>query len=192
MKKILFTLSILLMATFVFAQQDKSKDNEIQKRADSVGQGGDNEIKLNLLNTIIGLAEVNYERLIKDNQGLGVAVAVSIVNENTYGSNYNYMISPYYRVYFGRQKANGFFVEASTSIVSVSEGRYIYEPMTYTSTRLADESKTNVGLGVAAGFKFLTRNGILGELFLGGGRILGKNTYLDGFPRIGISLGKRF
>lgn len=192
MKKILLTLSLLLAATSIFAQQSKKQNNEIQKQADSIGQGGNNEIKLNLLNTVIGLAEINYERLINDNQGLGLAVAISVIDENSYGENFNYIISPYYRVYFGKHKANGFFVEANTSILSVNEVRYSYNPQNYSSTRLDDVSKTNVGIGVAAGFKFLTRNGILGEVFLGGGRVLGKNTYNDGFPRIGISLGKRF
>lgn len=190
MKKNLLTLTLLLAVTCVFAQQNKN--NEIQKRADSIGQGGKNEIKLNLLNTVLGLAEVNYERIIADNQGLGLSVAVSVTDKAVYDDYYNYTISPYYRVYFGKQKANGFFVEANASIVSADQSQYMYDPNNNTIIRLEDKTYTNFGLGVAAGFKFLTRNGIIGELFLGGGRLLGNDTFAGGYPRLGISLGKRF
>ncbi len=192
MKKILLTLSLLFAATYIFAQKDKSKDNEIQKRADSVGQGGNNEIKLNLLNTVLGLAEVNYERIIADNQGFGLAASISVTDKPVYDDYYNFIISPYYRVYFGKQKANGFFVEASASVVSGDQPQYMFNPNNYTFTKLEDKTLTNFGLGVAVGFKFLTRNGIIGELFLGGGRLLGENTLNRGYPRLGISLGKRF
>lgn len=192
MKKILLALSLLLAGTYGFAQQKKVQDNDIQKRADSIGQGGNNEIKINLLNTILGLAEVNYERLIADNQGFGLAVTVSVTDKAVYDEHYNFMISPYYRVYFGKQKANGFFVEANASVISADQQQYMYNPNNYTFTKLDDKNYTNLGIGVAAGFKFLTRNGIIGELFLGGGRLLGKDTFTGGYPRMGISLGKRF
>ncbi len=196
MKKTLLALFLATVTTMSFAQDSKTnKQNaklDIQKRADSLGQGGNNEIKLNLLNTVLGLAQLDYERLIADNQGLGLSVAVSVTDKRVYDENYNYILSPYYRVYFGKQKANGFFVEANTSIISFDQERYMYNPENYTVTRLEDKTHTNFGLGVAVGFKFLTRNGILGELLLGGGRVMGKNTFIGGYPRLGVSLGKRF
>lgn len=196
MKRTLLSFFLATAATMSFAQDGKTnKQNaklEIQKRADSLGQGGNNEIKLNLLNTVLGLAELDYERLIADNQGIGLAVAVSVTDKRVYDENYKYIISPYYRVYFGKQKANGFFVEANASVISVDQERYMYNPGNYTVTRLEDKTYTNFGLGVAVGFKFLTRNGILGELLLGGGRVMGKETFSGGYPRLGVSLGKRF
>ncbi len=196
MKKVLLSFFLASVTIMAFAQDGKSnKQNaklEIQKKADSLGLGGSNEIKLNLLNTVLGLAQLEYERLIADNQGLGLAVAVSVTDKRVYDENYNYILSPYYRVYFGKQKANGFFVEANASVISVDQERYIYNPGNYTISRIEDKTYTNFGLGVAVGFKFLTRNGILGELLLGGGRVMGKETYSGGYPRLGISLGKRF
>ncbi|WAC40251.1 hypothetical protein [Pedobacter sp. SL55] len=191
MKKNLLAALLLLMTTCVFAQKNV-QNSDIQKRADSVGQGGNNEIKLNLLNTVLGLAEVNYERIIADNQGFGLAAAVSLTDKAVYDERYNFALTPYYRVYFGKQKANGFFIEANASVISVDIPQYYFDSNNYTINESENKTYTNFGLGVAAGFKFLTRNGIIGELFLGGGRLLGNDTFSGGYPRLGISLGKRF
>ena len=45
----------------------------------------------------------------------------------------------------------------------------------------------------AAGGKFLTRNGFLGEAYLGVGRSFGRNSNNnEAYPRVGITIGKRF
>jgi hypothetical protein len=39
--------------------------------------------------------------------------------------------------------------------------------------------------------KFITKNNLLGEVYLGAGRLFG-NSQSGAFPRVGITLGKRF
>mgnify|MGYP000146115486 CR=1 FL=1 len=52
-------------------------------------------------------------------------------------------------------------------------------------------SSTNFGFGAAAGVKLLARNGFVGEVYLGLGRLFGESI-AGAYPRVGISLGKRF
>ena len=49
----------------------------------------------------------------------------------------------------------------------------------------------NFGLGAAAGAKFLTKNGFVGEIYVGAGRLFGSSD-IEVYPRAGITIGKRF
>ena len=50
-----------------------------------------------------------------------------------------------------------------------------------------------LGLGLAIGGKFLTKNGFIGEIYIGGGRNFINTDKIDGgYPRIGVSIGKRY
>lgn len=127
--------------------------------------------------------------------GVGIALAVRLTDENTFGSRFNFIITPHYRLYFGNKKANGFFIEGNAGVVSYKEADYSSLPYTsyppdfdYSSL---DKNYTKIGLGVAAGAKFLTRNGFLGEAYLGVGRVFG-STSIDVYPRMGLTIGKRF
>lgn len=152
---------------------------------------GKNEIKINLLTSILSLPEITYERLLAGNMGVGMAISFGIGNENGY-SDYRFLATPYYRVYFGKEEAAGFFIEANTALGYLHERNFYY-----TGNFAYDEydnynPKFNFGLGAAIGAKFLTRNGFLGEVYAGAGRFLGDQRSIDAFPRIGITIGKRF
>ncbi len=56
---------------------------------------------------------------------------------------------------------------------------------------LVTKTETNMGagLGIAIGWKYLSRNNWIGEIYLGGGRDFIND---GGYPRLGISIGKRF
>ncbi len=189
MKRILVFSILMVTATSIFAQQDSIK-NEVQKRSAEIGQTGDNELKLNLLLSVVGLPEFTYERLVEDNMGVGLSVAVGIGNANAFGDNYKFLATPYFRLYFGDKKANGFFIEGNAAIVNV----------TYNTDRSIfgiDKNgkilnSTFFGLGAAVGKKFLTRNGFMGEIVGGVGRLFGDNNSPGAYPRLGVSIGKRF
>ena len=159
------------------------------------GVNGNNELKLNLVYTIAGVPELIYERIIKDDMSVGLAVLVGLENN----SEYSFGMMPNYRVYFGAKKANGFFIEANAAVISNRSDYYNYDHLPYTSYPpgynpygvLETKVNTNFGLGAAAGAKFLTRNGFVGEVFLGVGRLFG-NSADDAYPRAGITIGKRF
>ncbi len=181
MKKI--TLFCLLMALSLANYAQKT---DTVKRKSTVS--GNNELKLNLLYTVLGLPEINYERILGDDMGLGAAVLFGADDDN----NFNFAVIPHFRVYFGAKKASGFFVEANAAVVSVRERTYMYYSNTSSiSSASTYQNSTNLGMGAAAGGKFLTKSGFIGEAYFGLGRIFG-NEYEDVYPRLGITLGKRF
>lgn len=190
MKKFLL-LGLLLASTLMVSAQTDSLSKSIQKRSEAIGHGGNNELKLNLLMTIIGAPEITYERLIGDNMGLGLTAGVSISEDDV---DYKYIIMPHYRLYFGGKKANGFFIEGNAALMGNREYSYLYYTDYYPGGGGSHNwnTKTQFGLGAAAGAKFLTRNGFLGEVYTGVGRVFGSRRLIEAYPRVGITIGKRF
>ena len=141
------------------------------------------EIRFNLTNGIAGFPEINYERFITDNSGIGIAGALSL--ENKMNQSLRSLLLPYYRLYFGKGFASGFFIEGNLALAT--ENIYGYTlggPSDY-------ENKQFFGMGVAIGVKLLSRNGFVGEIYSGLGRLYG-NTQERSYPRVGICLGKRW
>lgn len=190
MKKILFIGLLLASSLMSYAQKTDTLKNSIQKNAEAIGHGGNNELKINLLFSIIGMPEISYERILADNMGVGASIFVGL--DNTI--DYKFGFTPHFRVYFGQKKASGFFIEGNMSFITVRDNYYNYSPSSYypTSNIYIEKNRTNFGLGAAAGGKFLTRNGFLGEAYLGVGRVLGEDSSFEAYPRIGITIGKRF
>ena len=146
-------------------------------------QSENNEFKVNILYTAIGMPELSYERLISDNSSLGASVAFSLDKKEDMDLRFSF--TPYYRMFFGQKKAAGFFIEANSIIVKYVDTIY------YNESTNTYETKTGFGLGAAAGAKFLTKNNLIGEVYGGVGRVFGDNS-LGAYPRFGITLGKRF
>jgi hypothetical protein len=169
MKKIIaFVLPVLFSGHFAFAQ-DKNEQDILN-----------NEIKLNVGATAFLYPEINYERILSDDSGLGIGVLFSLINDE----DVKYLITPFYRFYFGRHRAQAFFVEVNAGLKGSKEeeysmnGGYFYK-----------KSHVNFGLGAAMGGKFIIpRKRIICEFYLGGGRMGSSDLY----PRVGISVGKRF
>ena len=199
MKKSLLMIVFLASMSWCKAQSKNpdSVSKAIELRSKAIGHGGNNEIKINLFYAVLAIPEITYERIIEDNMGAGISVAIGATNENVFGSRINYIITPHYRLYFGNKKANGFFIEGNAGVISYKE--YDYSSLAYTSYpagynyTLPEINYTSFGLGAAAGAKFLTRNGFLGEAYLGVGRVFSsKNNAIEAYPRFGLTIGKRF
>ena len=178
--KHLFTLAIaLLVSSTAFSQ--KTHHVLGWKISRDIPQ---NEVKVNLGTTIFGLyPEVSYERIISEDFSLGITAGVGL-NEDDYPL--NFAIMPYTRWFFGGNSKNlqkygaGFFIEANAAILEHGED---YDDAGNLS------SEFGAGLGLALGWKYLTKNNWVGEFYLGGGR----DFVNDGaYPRMGISIGKRF
>lgn len=160
MKKLII-LFVLLFAISLSAQ------NENQESLD-------NEIKLNIVYTLFGVPEVSYERILNEDSSIGVALAFPIDKD----VDLNYMLTPYYRFFFGKKRAAGFFIEGNAALFSED----------YHSS-----NEIGFGLGFGIGGKLLSKNNWTGELLLGLGRTLvNEEKTVDAYPRIGISIGKRF
>lgn len=151
-----------------------------------------NEIKINLLNSVLAMPEVNYERLLQSNMSIGLALGFGVGKgtEDDF-SQYKFLATPYYRVYFGDTDGAGFFIEGNAGIGNVQSNNVYYPSVNY-QMQITSQTVFSYGLGAAIGKKFLTKNNFLGEIFGGVGRFFNSNATVEVYPRVGISLGKRF
>ncbi len=193
MKKLILAAFFSFLSMFSYAQKTDTLKNSIQKSAEAIGHGGNNELKINLLYTVIGMPEISYERLLADNMGAGASLFIGVDKD----MKYQFAFFPYYRIYFGAKKASGFFIEGNAAMLRTSKDYYnFYSDFgSYPGSNDANANKTHLGLGASAGAKFLTRNGFLGEVYFGAGRLFnGSSNYSenDVYPRVGITVGKRF
>jgi hypothetical protein len=147
-----------------------------------------NEFKGNALFLVLGTLELTYERLINEESGVGISVHVPFTNE----SDINFSVTPYYRFYFGKKPAAGFFVEGFGMLNQVEDSIYDY------NSNFEDKEKTitDLAFGLGLGGKWITKRGVLFEINAGLGRNL-FNEYNDNrdyefIGRGGITVGYRF
>ena len=172
-------LALLLLASWgCLAQESDTAD------APSALPGeGRNELKVNMLYFIAELPEITYERLLSEDAAFGLSVGFAIDSD----IEYKLGVIPYYRFYFGKGYAQGFFLEANTFFGSVDDYFYDFDDLSGQSG-----AQFAFGVGVAAGAKFLTRKNWIGEIYFGVGRFFNDDLELEAYPRVGIVFGKRF
>ena len=176
MKKILLIAIILCMNHVMFSQE-----------TEKVKTGATNEIKLNLLMSLFSFPEISYERVWANSIGLGLSAGAYLNNLNN-DTGTKYLLLPYGRFYFGETQTKSFFIEVNTAIRGSKEYADSYSYYAdYSKTR----NTTDIGIGVAFGYKYINSKDFVGELFLGIGRT-SDNIGIDVYPRIGISIGKSF
>jgi hypothetical protein len=164
----------LLFSMSIFAQSEKDEKHK-------------NELKLNIPTSIGGYIDGSFERLLNDEAAMGVSIGFSLEDD----IDYKLSIVPYYRFYFGKKRAAGFFVEANGSL-------YLEEyetPTTLMNDMIIINSKSTfgAGLGMAIGGKFINSKGWVGEIIGGVGRNFLNTEKISGtYPRVGLSIGKRF
>ncbi|MDR1225313.1 MAG: hypothetical protein LBK47_00230 [Prevotellaceae bacterium] len=176
MKKTAVVILVLLVANQLFAQEEK------------LPLDGKNEVKFNVGNVLLGATELSYERLIGDNDmGAGLNFAYRLLNDPM---PYLFYAMPYYRLYFGKSRFCG-FVETHVAFVRMENKEYI----DYNEDAYVTNPKNYVGIGVSGGFKWATRRGIMGEVYLGLGRTATNENGSSNsmvYPHVGVTLGKRF
>jgi len=185
MRKILFVL-MLLVAFSSYAQVEIPKPE--QKR---------NEVYLNALNLIaFKWFDVSYEYLLNEEASIGVSALISL-DEESYGydSYRKYSVTPYYRHFFSRKYAQGFFMEAFAMINAGEnyEYWYVYDEVNDIYYEGEDELEyTDLAFGISVGAKFLSKRGFIGEIHAG----VGRNLFNDNAPEVvgrgSISFGYRF
>lgn len=173
MKKITVLFIVLFTSVSAFSQQCAKSVFGCHMEKDGPFQL--NEVKFNLGTAILGLfPEISYERIIGEDFSLGTSAGINM-NSNDYPLNFAFI--PYARWFFGGNSINlqkygaGFFIEANGSLFS------------------NDTSDFGAGLGLALGWKYLSRNNWVGELYLGGGRDFAND---GAYPHMGLSIGRRF
>lgn len=182
MKKIIGLAAMLIVFSFSTFSQNNNQYNADNEYAYFPKY----EIRLNLLTSVFGIPEINYEYFVQDNFGLGLALQASV--EDFTKTSYRAGVIPYGRLYFGQVSNSGFFIEGSAGLVFE---KYIETYWIQEQSTVLTKDETNFGIGVALGYKFLTKNDWVGDVSLGAGRIFG-HTNFGAYPRFGISIGKRF
>ena len=174
MKKLLV---IVCLSVFAFSYSQDEKQVDFKK----------NEIKGNALFLVAGALEVTYEHLLNEETGVGASVFIAITED----FDTNFAITPYYRFYFGKKPAAGFFVEGFGMLNSYDDSIYT-EANNYSS--YDDVSRTDFALGFGLGSKWVTKRGFLLEINGGIGRNLFNSSDTDHeiVGRGGITLGYRF
>lgn len=152
------------------------------------------ELKINVTNLLIfKFADASYERLLDEESSFGVGLLVNIGNDEDIFDYYRkFSITPYYRRYFSKGYAGGFFIEGFGMLNSGEEDIYIFDDITFESERIG-ENYTDFALGISIGGKFISKKGFVAEIYGG----IGRNFFSSEFSpelvgRGGVSLGFRF
>lgn len=152
-----------------------------------------NELKLNAFNLIVfSYADLSYERLLNEEASLGVSILFSLGEDDEVLDYYRtFSITPYYRQYFSKQYAEGFFVEGFGMLNSGKDYYYIFDEQG--GSNEYGDTYTDFALGISVGGKFVTKRGFIAEIYTGLGRnLLGDEFAPEIVGRGGISLGYRF
>ncbi|MFH6602318.1 DUF3575 domain-containing protein [Maribacter algicola] len=148
-----------------------------------------NEIRLNILYLPAGYPELTYERVLGGKSAIGISIGGFIGSKKpNYAKDIltsDFSLFPFYRYYLGKRTNSGFFVENNVNLFYRDDH--------------SDENKFGSGLGLALGTKFFAVNSWTMEVVVGGGLNFRQQScegsyycFPDMFPRLGISLGKRF
>lgn len=186
MKKTNFLAILLIASLSTFAQEKEEK--EIVKKS---------EVTLNAFNIIaFKTLDFSYEYLLSSEASVGVSVLINLQNENNLNDvhyNESLAITPYYRHFFSRKYAQGFFIEAFG--MYNQQKYYSYDYSTRSHISGSDNTSNNFALGMSIGGKFVSRNGFIYEFFLGAGRNLAmsnSDVATEIVPRLAASVGYRF
>jgi hypothetical protein len=194
MKRIVLLLVILVSFTSVRAQEFDQ-----------------NELRLNLLDMLSrGTLNASYERFLTPQTSLGVTTMVALNNDYTE----KFEFAPSFRMYFNDDLLvlrKSVFVEVFTAFVVADSGYYDYsyvecdyptqsiqastEPQGLSIAPCGyygdPSSEAAFALGMMLGKKWVNQSNFTFEFGLGFGRYL-TQTYNEAYPRINLSIGKRF
>ncbi|MCD0479842.1 DUF3575 domain-containing protein [Chryseobacterium sp. LC2016-29] len=176
---------LLFIILFAFC----SMKAQAQSETDANSYQKNNEIKLNLISPLMDAFEVSYERFLNKNSSLGISAFK--VYEHSTNDDMNYYISPYYRYYFGKKYASGFFAEGFGMLTS-TDGKKIYEADNVTFAEGKDVY--DLALGAGLGWKLVTKKGLVFEANAAYGKLVfnADKTDHDQVIKLGLSVGYRF
>lgn len=201
MKKWILALTAVALASFGATAQTVSLSYDDGNNGFKLLTEKPHEVKLNLITSTVMLhPEVAYDYTINTDLSVGGRVSFNIKNDNDQADETlgNFQISPYVRWHFYKNTSGnalrGFYVE----------GNMAYTNYTYVSNRIlnvndpehimtTEKSKANqFGLGVGAGYRWITKGAWSFEL----GAVAGRNLLNNDAPNVYwntiFSIGKRF
>lgn len=163
MKKLLLLLTLSFGISLMNAQTDEES---------SVSAQGMNDIMFDPILLIAAPAvNISYERLLDKDSGLGINAIFGLGRD----MKDFWQVSPYYRMYFGKKFASGFFVEGFVPITYTKTTQY-----TWVNTPPETYEETSFGFGVGFGGKWVVKRNIVFEAGVGVGRRFGDTEKMDG------------
>lgn len=201
MKKWILALTVVVLASFGATAQTVSLSYDDGNNGFRLLTEKPHEVKLNLITSTVMLhPEVAYDYTFNTDLSVGGRVSFNIKNDNDQADETlgNFQVSPYVRWHFYKNTSGnalrGFYVE----------GNMAYTNYTYVSNRIlnvndpehimtTEKSKANqFGLGVGAGYRWITKGAWSFEL----GSVVGRNLLNNDAPNVYwntiFSIGKRF
>lgn len=174
-----------LMLIVLFAFYSVNAQNEIDPYQKN------NEIKLNALASLWQSFQVGYERHLNHNSSLGLSFLYVLDNTKN-EEDLNYSISPYYRKYFGKKYASGWFIEGFGMLTSI-DGKKIYISEDHSLYR-ENPDVIDFALGAGGGWKWVSKSGFLFEANIGWGKLLFNADKTDHTQAVkfGLNAGYRF
>ncbi|MFB0939146.1 MAG: hypothetical protein ACI89R_000677 [Candidatus Azotimanducaceae bacterium] len=177
MKKIILITIISIVSLSTYAQEEKENHHEV---------------KINAFNLLIFKhLEGSYEYLINSESSAGIAARFALNSyddRNIISYNERYVFTGFYRRYFSKKYAAGFFVEGLT-MYSHTENDVDIIGAT------SKQSSNDIALGFALGWKFVSKRGLALEFYGGIGEQItssNDNVATEVIPRLGASIGYRF
>jgi len=172
-------LVLLSLTSFVLAQSQEKEIATFKK----------NELKGNGLFLVLGAGEFTYERILNEDSAVGAYLFFASKND----FNTTFSVTPYYRAYFGKKPAAGFFCEGFGMLNTGNNGSYsVYDFVDGTYYDVKGTKFTDFALGFGLGSKWVHRRGFVFEINAG----IGRNFFNANSPEVvgrgGIILGYRF
>ncbi len=191
--KFIMCLLVVIVTTMTVSAQRQRYFLNNQNDAEHVNMDyKKNEVRINLLGSFTALPEIQYERFIEDNFGIGAVVGIALDDYIETLEKFSSYYLVYGRLYFGQVKpAYGFYIEGNAGLEILSIYDYSYGNNNYSNRKL-EGFTSGLSLGTALGYKFLSRNNWVGEISFGLNRIFLNSEDDNMFPRFGIMIGKRF
>ncbi|MBW8521947.1 hypothetical protein K0U91_05620 [Chryseobacterium chendengshani] len=182
MKQFLLGITLILGTISINAQEtDNQRKNDVL--ADPV------------LLIAVPMANVSYERLLSENKGLGINAMITLDPEDERFTQF----SAFYRMYFGKKYASGFFLEGFIPVTTVSDDIYSYNyddiTQNYYTSSLHRENFTTVGIGFGIGGKWVMKNNLVIEASGGIARRFGdrdKHYFEEVTGKVMGGIGYRF
>ena len=176
MKKITLIALLLALSWQTHAQKTENPD---AKR---------HELKLDVAYVLAKVAKIEYEYWLNDWSSIGVVGFYNFGSGFLNGGEpiWRIKVLGTYRLFFGKNPMQGFFLEGNTGIISGStvDNWLGGKPEKYTA----------FGVGLAIGWKwYIPQSGITLDLTYGFGRLFNDNEdVVPIYLRMGVTVGKRF
>ncbi|MEM8846913.1 MAG: DUF3575 domain-containing protein [Bacteroidota bacterium] len=182
MKRRFLIIALSLALFSVKAQNQKGTLSQLNEKK--------NEVKLNAFFTALGAFEATYERNLNKKSSLGITGLYVFSQKNDEDT--NFLISPFYRRYFGKKYASGFFLEGFGTFGS-TDGKQLTD-MDGNLTLNEGPDVLDFSLGLGIGSKWVTKSGITFEVMVGLGLHLFNSNKTDhnSVNRRALSIGYRF